>query len=121
LTTAQSTFSDKRCTAPDSGWRTTSTSGCIAFNVIAVSIRVSPLTIELERGAGARRALEKAVDDCAAAQRAAFLVGLPVELNIAVGQVEDVVISSGDRPSIPSRWRCGNGASAAPLCMSPGL
>ncbi len=47
LITAQSTFSDNNCTAPDSGWRTTNTSGCIAFNVIAVSIRVSPLTIEL--------------------------------------------------------------------------
>ena len=44
--TAQSTFSDKSCTAPDSGWRTTSTSGCIAFKVIAVSISVSPLRIE---------------------------------------------------------------------------
>ena len=47
LMTAQSTFSDSSCTAPDSGWRTTSTSGCIAFKVIAVSIMVSPLTIEL--------------------------------------------------------------------------
>ena len=47
LMTAQSTFSDSSCTAPDSGWRTTSTSGCIAFKVIAVSISVSPLRIEL--------------------------------------------------------------------------
>ncbi len=46
LITAQSTFSDSSCTAPDSGWRTTSTSGCIAFRVIAVSISVSPLRIE---------------------------------------------------------------------------
>ena len=46
LMTAQSTFSDSSCTAPNSGWRTTSTSGCIAFRVIAVSIKVSPLRIE---------------------------------------------------------------------------
>ena len=32
---------------PRFGWRTTSASGCIAFKVIAVSIRVSPLTIEV--------------------------------------------------------------------------
>ena len=32
---------------PNSGWRTTSTSGCIAFSVIAVSISVSPFLIEL--------------------------------------------------------------------------
>ena len=46
LMTAQSTFSERSCTAPDSGWRTTSTSGCMAFNVIAVSIKVSPLRID---------------------------------------------------------------------------
>ena len=46
LITEQSTFSESSCTAPDSGWRTTSTSGCIAFKVIAVSINVSPLRIE---------------------------------------------------------------------------
>ena len=33
-------------TAPESGWRTTSTSGCIAFSVIAVSISVSPFFID---------------------------------------------------------------------------
>ncbi len=47
LMTAQLTFSDSSCTAPDSGWRTTSTSGCMALSVIAVSISVSPFLIEL--------------------------------------------------------------------------
>jgi len=30
-------------------------------------------------------------------------------------------MSSGNSPSMPSRCRCRNGASAVPLCMSPGL
>src|SRR6266700_4122693 len=46
---------------------------------------------DLERGAGPGRALEEAIDDRAAAQQAALLLGLPVELDITVGQVEDVV------------------------------
>src|ERR1700730_18246411 len=109
LTTAQSTFSDNSCTAPDSGWRTTSTSGCIAFNVIAVSIRVSPLTIELaetdmlitsppsrlpatpNERRGRVEFSKEAVDDRAAAQQAALLLSLPVELDIAVSEVENVV------------------------------
>ena len=33
-------------TAPEDGWRTTRRSGCIAFSVIAVSIRVSPFFTE---------------------------------------------------------------------------
>ncbi len=48
LITAAVTFSDSNCTAPESGWRTISTSGCMALRVIAVSIRVSPFLIELE-------------------------------------------------------------------------
>ena len=48
LMTAQVTFSESSLTAPESGWRTTSTSGCMAFKVIAVSIRVSPFLIELQ-------------------------------------------------------------------------
>ena len=47
LMTAPVTFSDSSFTAPASGWRTTRTSGCIAFSVIAVSIIVSPFLIEL--------------------------------------------------------------------------
>ena len=46
LITAQFTFSESSLTAPDSGWRTTSTSGCMAFSVIAVSMTVSPLRTE---------------------------------------------------------------------------
>jgi hypothetical protein len=44
--TAQFTFCARRSTAPEWGWRTTSRSGCIAFSVIAVSIRVSPFLID---------------------------------------------------------------------------
>ena len=40
--TAQLTFSESSLTAPDAEWRTTSTSACMAFRVIAVSITVSP-------------------------------------------------------------------------------
>ena len=109
LITGQSTFSDNSCTAPDSGWRTTSTSGCIAFSVIAVSISVSPLRIErdrdghvdhvgaqplagdLERGAGAGRILEEAVDQRAAAQFGGLLFRLPAQLDIGVGQIEHML------------------------------
>jgi hypothetical protein len=46
LITAQLTFSDSSFTAPDSLCRTVSTSGCMAFSVMAVSIRVSPFFTE---------------------------------------------------------------------------
>ena len=46
LITEQSTFSDSSLTAPASEWRTTSTSGCMAFSVWAVSSSVSPFLIE---------------------------------------------------------------------------
>ena len=54
-------------------------------------VAAQPLAGDLERGAGARRALEEAIDDRAAAQRAALLVGLPVQFDIAVSEIEDVV------------------------------
>ena len=44
--TEQLTFSANSFTAPDCGWRTTIRSGFIAFNVNAVSIRVSPFLID---------------------------------------------------------------------------
>ena len=47
LMTAQLTFSDNSMVAPESGWRTTKTSGCMALSVIAVSMRVSPFLMEL--------------------------------------------------------------------------
>ena len=47
LITAQSTFCDNRFTAPESGWRTTITSGRMAFSVAAVSSSVSPFLIAL--------------------------------------------------------------------------
>ena len=45
--TPQFTFSERSFTAPASLCLTTMRSGCIAFNVIAVSINVSPFLIEL--------------------------------------------------------------------------
>ena len=46
---------------------------------------------DLERGAGAGRILEKAVDQRAAAQPRGFLVGLPAQLDIPVGEIEDML------------------------------
>jgi hypothetical protein len=46
LTTEQLTFSASRWTAPESAWRTTSASGCMAFRVMAVSISVSPFLMD---------------------------------------------------------------------------
>ena len=48
LITAQLTWRARSATAPLSEWRATSTSGCMALSVIAVSIRVSPFLIEDE-------------------------------------------------------------------------
>ena len=53
LTTAQPTFCDSRAAAPEAPWRTTSTSGFMAFSVAAVSIRVSPLAVDEVRGLSA--------------------------------------------------------------------
>ena len=50
LTTEQPTFCDRSDAAPDEAWRTTRRSGCMAFSVTAVSIRVSPLEIDELRG-----------------------------------------------------------------------
>ena len=102
LMTAQLTFSDSSCTAPLSGARTTSTSGCMAFRVIAVSIRVSPFLIDdqatsmlidvraqplarqFERGAGARRGLEEQIDDRPAGQQVGGLVGRLIDRDVAL-------------------------------------
>ncbi len=46
LTTLQSSLRDNSSAAPASGWRTTNMSGRMAFKVLAVSIRVSPLDTE---------------------------------------------------------------------------
>ena len=54
-------------------------------------IGAEPLAGDLERGAGARRILEKAVDQRAAAQPRGFLVGLAAQFDIGVGEVEDVL------------------------------
>jgi hypothetical protein len=43
---------------------------------------------QLEGGAGARRALEEQVDDRAPAKHIELLVGPPVDLDVAVGEVE---------------------------------
>ena len=100
------TFDASRFTAPDEGWRTTSRSGCIAFSVIAVSISVSPfftedcadrhvhhvgaepLARQLEARLGAGRGLEEHVDLGDALERVGALVGLAVQRDVAVGEVE---------------------------------
>ena len=138
LMTAQSSFSESSWTAPDSGWRTTSTSGCIAFKVIAVSIRVSPLCIELaatdmlmtsppsrlpatSKEVRVRVEFSKKQLMIVRPRKSdALLLGLPVELDIAVGEIEDELMSSGDRPSMPSRWRCGNSGVAVSSLHEPG-
>ena len=54
-------------------------------------VAAEPLAGKLERGAGPGRALEKAIDDRAAAQGTALLFGLPVQFDIAVGKIEELV------------------------------
>jgi hypothetical protein len=53
-------------------------------------IGAEPLAGDLKRGARAGRILEKAVDQRPAAQQRVLLLGLPVQLDIAVGQIEDM-------------------------------
>ena len=48
MITEQRTCRANSATAPLSWWRTTSTSGCMALSVIAVSISVSPFFTEEE-------------------------------------------------------------------------
>jgi len=84
-------------------------------------IAAEPLAGDLERGAGPGRILEEAVDDRAAAQHAALLFGLPVELDIAVGEVEDVVDVVRRQALDPEQMPVPEPASEAPLCMSQGL
>ena len=118
-------------TAPLSWWRTTSTSGCMAFSVIAVSISVSPFFIgrardrhvdhvgaqplagELEAGLGAGRALEEQVDLGQALEQLQLLVGLPVERDVSRRRGRaDRSISQGCRPSMPSRCLCWKARSS---------
>src|SRR5205823_11764331 len=54
-------------------------------------IAAEPLAGNLERGARPRRVLEEAVDDRAPEQQRALFLGLPIELDIAVGQIEDML------------------------------
>jgi hypothetical protein len=54
-------------------------------------IGAEPLAGDLERRAGARRILEKAVDQRAAPQGRALLVGLPAQLDIGVGEIEHML------------------------------
>ncbi len=51
-------------------------------------VGAEPFAGDLERGAGAGRIFEKAVDDRAPAQQRAFFFGLTIEFDIAVGEVE---------------------------------
>ena len=61
-------------------------------------VGAEPLAGELERGAGAGRVLEEAVDQGAAAQRRVLLFGLAVLLDIALGEVEDIGDVLGRQP-----------------------
>jgi hypothetical protein len=72
-------------------------------------------------GAGARRALEEAVDDRAPAQQAPLLLGLSVQFDIAVGKVEHVIDVVRRQTLDPEQMPVPERASEAPLCMSPGL
>ena len=108
LMTAQSTFSESSCTAPDFGMAHDQHVGVHRVEGhrrvdqrLALAHRArrdrhvddvgaEPLAGDLERGAGAGRVLEEAVDHRAPAQQRPLLFGLPVHLDIAVGEVEDM-------------------------------
>ena len=80
-------------------------------------IGAEPLAGDLERGAGARRILEEAVDQGAAAQRRRLLVGAAVELDGAVGEVEDVVDLVGGQQA--KRLGAGGVAALAGVEVGP--
>jgi hypothetical protein len=123
LRTAQLTFWARRFTAPECGWRTTRRSGCMALSVIAVSISVSPFFSEEACGlpmvitsapsrlpasskeAWVRVEASKNMLTWVRPASASVLGGGAVEIDVAVGEVEDGPISSGARGSIPRRWR----------------
>jgi len=75
---------------------------------------------ELERGAGSGRALEEAVDDRAAAQGVALLLGLPVELDIAVGEVEELVDVVGRQALDPEQMPVREGGLGGASLHQPG-
>ena len=109
LMTAQSTFSDSSCTAPEFGMAHDQHVGVhrvqghrgvdqrLALDHRADRHRhvdhigAEPLAGDLERGAGAGRVLEKAVDERAAAQQSPAFLGLAVQFDIAVGKIEKPV------------------------------
>ena len=108
LITAQSTCRASSATAPLSGWRTTSTSGCMAFSVIAVSISVSPFLMDelatdmLTTSAPSRlpassklvwvrvELSKNRLIWVRPLQQLQLLVGLPVQPDEAVGPVEQI-------------------------------
>ena len=124
--TAQLTFSASRLTAPDWGWRTTSRSGCMAFSVSAVSIRVSPFLTEL---ACIAIDITSAPSRLPASSKLAW-VRVEVSKNMLIwvrpasaseclrscrfrvtyssDKSRSAVISAGSRGSIPKRWRARN-------------
>ena len=108
--------SREQATAPLSWWRTTSTSGCMALSVIAVSISVSPFfmaelaTAMLTTSAPSRlpassklvwvrvEALEEEVDLGQPLQELQLLVGPSVEVDEAVRAVQEVLDLEGLQP-----------------------
>src|SRR5215471_15806894 len=55
------------------------------------NVAAEPLSCYFERRAGARRVFEETADDRPAAQQCAFLLGLAIELDITVRQIEEVI------------------------------
>src|SRR6185437_954556 len=137
LMTAQLTFSERSCTAPDSGWRTISTSGCMAFSVIAVSIIVSPFLIELpltdmlmtsppSRLPASSNEVRVRVEFSKKrlmivrpriAER--FLSAWRLGSTWLSARSRIVVISSGENPSMPRRCRCRKRGVAAAEVIGP--
>ncbi len=125
LTTEQSTLRARRCTAPAAWWRTTMMSGRMALSVAAVSISVSPFFTEEEatdmfmtsapsrlpaiskedwvRVEGSKNRLI-----CVRPRRVAFFFSIcRLTSTASSARSSKASMSHGDRPSIPSRWRCG--------------
>ena len=76
---------------------------------------VSPPSPPLRRRIVSASALKKAIDDCAAAQGAALFLGPPVQFDIGVGEIEELVDVVGrqalDPEQMAVRERSLGGAS----------
>ena len=126
LTTEQSTFCARRCTAPAAWWRTTMMSGRMALSVIAVSISVSPFFTEEDATdmfitSAPSRLPASSKEDCVRVEasknrlicvrprRVAFFFSTwRLTSTASSARSSSDRMSNGDSPSMPSRWRCGN-------------